>query len=57
MFEIWWNEAMNSDILEVNAMTLATVSEGVPESRIVLLKAFDERGLYFFTNYKSTKRS
>ena len=55
MFEIWWNEAMNSDISEVNAMTLATVSKGVPNARIVLLKAFDERGFVFFTNYKSTK--
>ena len=43
MFEIWWNEAIHSDISEVNAMTLATVSKGVPNARIVLLKAFDER--------------
>ena len=55
MFEIWWNEAIHSDISEVNAMTLATVSKGVPNARIVLLKAFDERGFVFFSNYKSTK--
>jgi pyridoxamine 5'-phosphate oxidase len=37
-------------------MTLATVSrEGAPSVRVVLLKGFDERGLIFFTNYKSRK--
>lgn len=55
MFELWWNEAVESDITEVNAMTLATVSHGVPKARIVLLKAFDERGFVFYTNYKSQK--
>lgn len=55
MFEIWWNEAINSDITEVNAMTVATVKDGVPNARIVLLKAFDERGFVFYTNYDSTK--
>ncbi|NLO70372.1 MAG: pyridoxamine 5'-phosphate oxidase [Porphyromonadaceae bacterium] len=56
MFEIWWNEAMESDITEINAMTLSTVKEGgIPNARIVLLKAFDERGFVFFTNYNSQK--
>ncbi len=55
MFELWWNEAINSDITEVNAMTLATVKNGAPDARIVLLKAFDERGFVFFTNYNSQK--
>src|SRR5688500_1153873 len=55
-FERWWNEALSSDILEVNAMTLATASsDGVPSARIVLLKAFDEKGFVFFTNYNSYK--
>jgi pyridoxamine 5'-phosphate oxidase len=55
-FEKWWNEATHSAIDEVNAMTLATASEtGLPAARIVLLKAFDERGFVFFTNYKSFK--
>jgi pyridoxamine 5'-phosphate oxidase len=55
-FERWWNEALSSDILEVNAMTLATASsDGVPSARIVLLKAFDEKGFVFFTNYNSFK--
>ena len=55
MFELWWNEAMESDITEVNAMTVATVKDGVPNARVVLLKAFDERGFVFYTNYDSTK--
>jgi len=55
-FRHWWNEAIKSDIHEVNAMTLATVGEmGVPAARIVLLKGFDEKGFVFFTNYSSNK--
>jgi pyridoxamine 5'-phosphate oxidase len=55
-FGTWWQEALNSDIDEVNAMTLATASaDGVPAARIVLLKGYDERGFVFFTNYESFK--
>lgn len=55
-FSRWWKEALTSDIDEVNAMTLATVSkEGLPQARIVLLKDFDENGFVFFTNYNSRK--
>lgn len=55
-FDKWWNEAVNSEILEVNAMTLATASsDGVPSARIVLLKGYDEQGFVFFTNYNSYK--
>jgi pyridoxamine 5'-phosphate oxidase len=55
-FTGWWDEAVNSKIDEVNAMTLATVnSEGKPSARIVLLKGFDEKGFVFFTNYQSKK--
>jgi pyridoxamine 5'-phosphate oxidase len=55
-FDIWWQEALNSEIDEVNAMTLATASaDGVPAARIVLLKAYDEQGFVFFTNYESFK--
>lgn len=57
-FDRWWSDAMKSDILEVNAMTLATVNkEGEPSARIVLLKGYDERGFVFFTNYNSAKGS
>ena len=55
-FAIWWQQAVNSDIDEVNAMTLATASvDGLPSARIVLLKGFSENGFVFFSNYKSYK--
>jgi len=55
-FTIWWNDALDSEITEVNAMTLATVSkEGIPSARIVLLKGYDENGFVFYTNYNSKK--
>ena len=55
-FDGWWQEAINSAIEEVNAMTLATASaDGIPSARIVLLKSYDERGFVFFTNYNSYK--
>ena len=48
-FGLWWDEAVKSEIDEVNAMTLATASkEGVPDARIVLLKGYDEKGFVFF---------
>ena len=55
-FDRWWQEAVASDIDEVNAMTLATASvDGIPSARIVLLKGFSENGFVFFTNYNSYK--
>ncbi len=53
----WWlEEATGNGILEPNAMALSTVgSNGRPSSRIVLLKAFDENGFVFYTNYNSRK--
>jgi pyridoxamine 5'-phosphate oxidase len=55
-FDTWWQEAINSEIVEVNAMTLATASaDGIPSARIVLLKSYDAQGFVFFTNYNSYK--
>ena len=55
-FGKWWNEALRSDIDEVNGMTLATATaDGIPSARVVLLKEYDEQGFVFFTNYKSRK--
>ncbi len=55
-FTKWWDDALKSEIDEVNAMTLATVDpDGIPSARIVLLKGFDEQGFVFFTNYNSRK--
>ncbi len=55
-FDKWWQEAIHSNLEEVNAMTLATASaDGMPDARIVLLKGFDQNGFTFFTNYDSAK--
>ncbi len=54
-FERWFQEAVDSEVEEVNAMSLGTVSGGRPSVRIVLLKGFDERGFVFYTNYESRK--
>jgi pyridoxamine 5'-phosphate oxidase len=56
-FRLWFEESVRTaGDREPNVMTLATVSrEGTPSARVVLLKGFDERGLIFFTNYKSRK--
>ena len=55
-FSLWFGEALKSELLDVNAMTLATASrDGLPAARIVLLKGFDEHGFVFFTNYESAK--
>jgi pyridoxamine 5'-phosphate oxidase len=55
-FDIWWHEAVEAKIIEVNAMTLATASaDGIPSARTVLMKGFSEKGFIFFTNYNSFK--
>ena len=55
-FTNWFNEAVESNIDEVNAMTLATVNAaGKPSARIVLLKGMSEEGYEFYTNYESDK--
>jgi pyridoxamine 5'-phosphate oxidase len=55
-FRIWWNDAEQSRILEINAMTLATVApDGMVDARTVLVKGFDDEGFVFFTNYNSVK--
>ena len=55
-FRNWFSEALNAELPEPNAMTLATAgANGRPSARIVLLKNFDEAGFVFYTNYKSRK--
>lgn len=55
-FELWFQQALNSEAATPNAMSLATVSpDGQPSQRTVLLKYFDAQGLVFFTNYESRK--
>ncbi|WP_334118212.1 pyridoxamine 5'-phosphate oxidase [Limnobacter sp.] len=55
-FKLWFDQALNADLPEPNAMTLATVNaQGRPSARIVLIKGLDDRGFTFFTNYESRK--
>ncbi len=55
-FQRWFQQALDAQVPEPNAMTLATVgADGKPSTRIVLVKGIDERGLAFYTNYDSRK--
>lgn len=55
-FDQWLKEAIASAVPEPNAMTLATVgADGRPSTRVVLVKAYDERGIVWYTNYDSRK--
>ena len=55
-FTMWFDEALKSQLLDVNAMTLATASaNGEPAARTVLLKGADQHGFVFYTNYDSAK--
>ncbi len=57
-FGNWFDDAVQLKLLDLNAMTLATVDEkNNPQARIVLLKQFDEKGFVFYTNYNSDKSS
>jgi len=55
-FSLWLQQAIDGELAEPNAMTLATVGpNGRPSTRIVLIKGFDARGIVWFTNYESRK--
>lgn len=56
IFAAWLAEAEASELNDANAMALATVGEdGMPSSRMVLLKGYDPDGFVFYTNYESRK--
>ena len=55
-FALWLQQALDAQVPEPNAMTLATVgANGRPSTRIVLIKGFDARGIVWYTNYDSRK--
>ncbi len=55
-FSIWMQQAIDLEIADPTAMTVATVAaNGQPSQRIVLLKHFDEKGFVFYTNFGSRK--
>ena len=56
LFAAWFAEAKRSEPVNPDAMTLATIDgAGRPNARMVLLKAFDERGFVFYSNAESIK--
>ena len=55
-FRHWFGQAQELQVVEPNALTLATVDQnGQPRQRSVLLKAYDQKGFVFFTNFESRK--
>ena len=55
-FGLWFQQALDAQVPEPNAMTLATVGDDHrPSTRIVLVKGYDARGIVWFTNYDSRK--
>ena len=55
-FDIWFEEAKKIGLKDPNAMNVASSSkDGIPSSRMVLLKSHDENGFVFYTNYTSRK--
>src|SRR5690606_37178751 len=55
-FQTWFEDARTAELLEPNAMSLAsTGADGMPDVRTVLLKYFDDNGFVFYTNYQSRK--
>ena len=50
-FSLWFSQAMEANIIEPSAMSLATSNDSIG-IRTVLLKYFDEKGFVFFTNYE-----
>lgn len=55
-FQRWLQQALEAQLPEPNAMTVATVgADGRPSSRIVLIKGCDARGIVWYTNYQSRK--
>ena len=56
LFRLWFDEASAAEPNDPEAMTLATVDDdGMPDARMLLCKAADERGLVFYTNVESVK--
>lgn len=55
-FDQWLHEAVNAQVNEPNAMTVATVGSDLrPSTRVVLIKGYDAQGIVWYTNYDSRK--
>ncbi len=55
-FNVWFEEAVNGQLLDPYAMSVATVNaNGTPSIRVVYMRGLDEKGIVFYTNYSSNK--
>ncbi|MCG6958728.1 pyridoxamine 5'-phosphate oxidase [bacterium BMS3Abin03] len=55
-FNVWFDEANQTEIVEPTAAILSTVGENNhPSARTILLKEVNEKGFVFYTNYESKK--
>ena len=58
LLQIWYEEAVETEINDPDAIALASVnSDGMPSVRMVLLKEVTSEGFVFYTNYTSRKAS
>ena len=55
LFKKWYDLACKTEINDPNAMTLSTIFDNQPSSRVVLLKSHNEKGFVFYTNSNSKK--
>ena len=55
LFKQWYDLACETEINDPNAMTLSTIHNNKPSSRVVLLKSYDQNGFVFYTNSNSKK--
>ena len=55
LFKKWYDLACETDINDPNAMTLSTINNNQPSSRVVLMKSYDHDGFVFYTNSYSKK--
>ena len=55
-FGLWFQEAVQAEVPEPNAMVLSTATpDGRPSARVVLLKEVESEGFVFYTNFESRK--
>lgn len=54
-FSIWFHEAMEAELPDLNVAHLCTMENGGPSVRVILLRSFNEEGFVFYTNYNSQK--
>lgn len=55
-FKYWLQDAIDASTIDATAFALSTATkDGIPSSRILLLKGVDDNGFHFFTHYESQK--